>query len=105
MVQSLHVLVFDEDEQIWRKVHTFGPIGVDVEHVWECSKNEKMLCFKGCRLFLLDPVTGRVKVYENKPRVSPFRPHLYTEGLTCIKGMESEPEKEENYFWAILDNN
>ncbi|KAL3642417.1 hypothetical protein CASFOL_013232 [Castilleja foliolosa] len=104
-VESLYVLVFDEDDQIWRKVHTFGPIVVDEALVWECSRNEKMLCFKYGRLLMFDPVNGRVKVYENEQPLLLNRPHLYTEGLTCIKGMESEPEKEENYFLEGPSNN
>ncbi|KAL3645933.1 hypothetical protein CASFOL_011113 [Castilleja foliolosa] len=93
MTKPLHVLVFDDDDQIWRKVRTFGPIEVDVGEVMGCSVNVKMLCCKDDKLFVFDPETGWVKFYESELPLVEIQACLYTERLTCIKGMVSEPEK------------
>ncbi|KAL3628753.1 hypothetical protein CASFOL_027799 [Castilleja foliolosa] len=103
--KPLHVLVFDEGDWIWRKAYTFGPIEVDVGRVMACSENVKMLCYKDERLFVFDPETGWVKFYENEGPVFVIYSFLYTERLSCIIGMESEPENEESCCWESNSNN
>ncbi|KAL3628802.1 hypothetical protein CASFOL_027848 [Castilleja foliolosa] len=102
MTKPLHVLVFDDGDRIWRKAYTFGPIEVDVGRVLECSVNVKMLCCKDEKLFVFDPETGWVKFYESERPLLVIHSFLYTERLTWITGMESEPEKEENCFWEVI---
>ncbi|KAL3628797.1 hypothetical protein CASFOL_027843 [Castilleja foliolosa] len=59
-VDPLCVWVFDDDERVWRKKHTFGPLEkVDVFIFYHLTKNEKLLCcFKTGKLFVLDLETG-----------------------------------------------
>ncbi|KAL3628732.1 hypothetical protein CASFOL_027778 [Castilleja foliolosa] len=87
---SLCVWVFDVGERVWRKNHTFGPIGkVDLFRVFLCTKNEKVVgAFSSGKLFVLDLETGCVNnLFDGVCNGESFHVYGYTESLTYIKGM------------------
>ncbi|KAL3642446.1 hypothetical protein CASFOL_013261 [Castilleja foliolosa] len=86
------VLVFDDIEQIWRTVHTFGPIEVDVYRGRRLLfiKNAKILGFYTLdKLCVLDLETGRIKeLFAHAHIANSSEFYGYTESLAHINGME-----------------
>ncbi|KAL3642414.1 hypothetical protein CASFOL_013229 [Castilleja foliolosa] len=87
------VLMFDDIEQIWRKIHTFGPIETDVYmgRALLFIKNAKILGFYQLhKLCVLDLETGCIKELFGPVHIGNFFEFYgYTESLAHISGMEN----------------
>ncbi|GFP95432.1 hypothetical protein PHJA_001687500 [Phtheirospermum japonicum] len=89
-VEYVDVWVFDDVEQIWRKVRTFGPIEMNVYRFLLCLKNGKILGERpDSKLFVFDTETGCVnELFYGARQSEAFEIYGYTESLAYIKGMD-----------------
>ncbi|KAL3642448.1 hypothetical protein CASFOL_013263 [Castilleja foliolosa] len=89
-IECFRVWVFDDIEQIWRNVHTFGPIEMDKYRVLHYVKNEKILSFfLDKKLFVVDLETGYdTELFDGAHLSDLFEFYGYTESLAHINGME-----------------
>ncbi|KAL3628766.1 hypothetical protein CASFOL_027812 [Castilleja foliolosa] len=86
----IEVWVYDADDNYWTKNYTLAPIEVSLCHIYEWTKNKKVIGKSpDGKLFLCDTETGRVEesVYFGQKR-NCVTMYEYTENINHIDGMK-----------------